>query len=150
MTGCKDTSPPQRSLIRQQRSTTSASTSKMQRPYRVSSSSLVMLFVWEYTTGLFTRLKAARHASNVSRLHVGQNNPHLATRRVAADLDAAINTVSMVRAAVKATPLLREALKDIQVRQNAAQKIMGMSICCVCKRVLHNLSLAVRGRYDDR
>jgi hypothetical protein len=85
-----------------------------------------MLWLDEYADGLVARLKETRAAGNERRLHIGTNNPHLATRRVAADLDAAINTMSLVRACVKTTPLLPDHLQELEGRQTAAQRLLDM------------------------
>jgi hypothetical protein len=87
---------------------------------------LIMLWLDEYADGLVARLKETRAAGNERRLHIGTNNPHLATRRVAADLDAAINTMSLVRACVKTTPLLPDHLQELEGRQTAAQRLLDM------------------------
>ena len=87
---------------------------------------LIMLWLDEYADTLISRLKETRAAGNERRLHIGTNNPHLATRRVAGDLDAAINTMSLVRACIKTTPLLPDHLKELEGRQTAAQRLLDL------------------------
>ena len=87
---------------------------------------MVMLYLDDYADSLITRLKEKRLAGNERRLHIGTNNPHLATRRVASDLDASINTMSMLRASIQTAPMLTEHLAELEGRQNAAQRLMDM------------------------
>eukprot|EP01046_Picozoa_sp_COSAG06_P032162 COSAG06_NODE_3193_length_5704_cov_6.627119_2_plen_593_part_00 len=87
---------------------------------------MMMIFVDGYADDLFVRLKETRVAGNERRLHIGTNNPHLATRRVAADLDAAINTMSMVRASIVTAPVLPDHLVELESRQTAAQRLLDM------------------------
>ena len=87
---------------------------------------LMVIWLDEYADDLMARLKETRGAGNERRLHIGTNNPHLATRRVAADLDAAINTMSMVRACIKTTPILADHLIELESRQTAAQRLLDM------------------------
>ena len=87
---------------------------------------LIMHFLDEYVDQLFDRLKEARRQSNELRLHVGTNNPHLATRRVAADLDEAINTMALIRAGVKTLPLMQDYLAELTQQQQTAAKILDM------------------------
>ena len=60
------------------------------------------------------------------RLHVGTNNPHLATRRVASDLDAAIEYMSMIRAGVKTAPLMLDYLAELEDQQRSAKQLLDM------------------------
>lgn len=87
---------------------------------------MIMVFLDDYADDLIARLKETRAAGNERRLHIGTNNPHLATRRVAADLDAAINTMAMVRACIKTTPLLPDHLQELESRQTAAQRLLDL------------------------
>jgi hypothetical protein len=87
---------------------------------------LVMVFMEEYVVQLFGRLKEARTNSNLVRMSVGANNPHLATRKVAADVDAAIDTMSMGRACIMCVPKLEDFVADMEHKADAAERILEM------------------------
>eukprot|EP01052_Picozoa_sp_SAG31_P011428 SAG31_NODE_645_length_13244_cov_11.768903_10_plen_612_part_00 len=87
---------------------------------------LLQLYLDGYVPDLFERLKEIRALSNEQRLKVGANNPHLAKRKVAADVDAAIHSFSMTRACIKAFPAVELYIDQLNVKYEAAQRILEM------------------------
>ena len=87
---------------------------------------MVQMYLDQYLPDLFARCKEARFESNDQRLKLGANNPHLAKRKVAADVDAAIHTMSMARACIKAVPRVELYIAQMEAQQVAANSILEM------------------------
>jgi hypothetical protein len=88
---------------------------------------LIMEWLDRYVEDLFQRLMQTRREGNEQRTYITKNNPHMAKRRVAADLDRVVEKLAMVKAAIKIVPLVDEYARDLRQKADGARRILDHS-----------------------
>jgi hypothetical protein len=87
---------------------------------------LMLLYMNEYSSVLFARLQEMCRRGNVTRIAVGANNPHVATRKVATDVNAAIDTMSLARDCIATAPKLEGYIVEVEAKAQAASRLQDM------------------------
>ena len=96
---------------------------------------MLVLYLKDYTAQLFARLNAVRAQANEVRNHVSANNPHFSKRKVAAELDALVERMARMKAAIDVLPMLPNYLDQLRERQAAALAIMAICTPEVMERL---------------